>query len=111
MAAGPQRRIATVDFAVVNRFTMPCPVGMRVCVCVDRVSNRDVWITNSQYHTPPIRSWGLSHVRWAILSYTAASVRTKGGSRLKLAPSGHRLVHFCFTQSDIGRAQSQFFVI
>jgi hypothetical protein len=24
MAAGPQRRIATVDCAVVNRFTMPC---------------------------------------------------------------------------------------
>ena len=63
MAAGPQRRIATVDCAVVNRFTMPCPVGMRVRVCVD-VSNRDVWITNSQHHTPPIRSWGLSHVRW-----------------------------------------------
>ena len=50
MAAGPQRRIATVDCAVVNRFTMPYPVGMRVRVCVDRVSNRDVWITNSQHH-------------------------------------------------------------
>src|SRR5476651_2707320 len=85
MAAGPQRRIATVDCAVVNRFTMPCPVGMRVRVCVDRVSNRDVWITNGQHHTPPIRSWGLSQVRWAILSYMTASIRRKGGSRLKLA--------------------------
>jgi hypothetical protein len=89
IAAGPQRRIASVDCAVVNRFTMPCPVGMRVRVCVDRVSNRDVWITNSQHHTPPIRSWGPSHVRWAILSYTTASVRTKGGSLLKFAQSGH----------------------
>jgi hypothetical protein len=25
MAEGPQRRIAPVDCAVVNRFTMPCP--------------------------------------------------------------------------------------
>jgi MgsA AAA+ ATPase C terminal len=52
----------------------PSPVGMRVRVCVDRVSNRNR-ITNSQHHTPPIRSWGLSHVRWAILSYTAASAQ------------------------------------
>jgi hypothetical protein len=25
MAGGPQRRIAAVDCAIVNRFTMPCP--------------------------------------------------------------------------------------
>src|SRR5262249_53481535 len=100
MAAGRQRRLATLDRAVVNRFTMLCPVGMPVRVCVDRVSNRDVWIANSQHHTPPIRSWGPLHVRWAILSYMTASVRTmtasvrtKGGARLKLAPSGHPLVH------------------
>ena len=61
MAAGPQRRIATVDCAVVNRFTMPCPVGMRARVCVDRGSDRD--IRNSQHHRRPIRSGGLSHLR------------------------------------------------
>src|SRR6202046_2538105 len=30
MAGGPQRRIATVDCVVVNRFAMPCP-GRNAC--------------------------------------------------------------------------------
>ena len=33
----PQRRIATVDCAVVNRIPMPCPVEMPVRACVDQV--------------------------------------------------------------------------
>src|ERR1035437_1849403 len=75
MAAGPQRRIATMDCAVVNRFTMPCPVGMRVRVCVDRVSNRDVWITNSRHHLRRQFAPGdYRHVSMAILSYTTAHV-------------------------------------
>src|SRR3954464_4482124 len=83
MALGPQRRIATVDCAVVNRFAMPYPVGMRVRGCVNRVSNRDFWITNSQQYTPPIRSWAIGTFR-AIPSYTTAHVGGRGGSRLKL---------------------------
>jgi len=63
MAAGLQRRSATMDCTVVNRFTLPCPVGMRARVCVDQTSN--VRITNSQRHRPPIRSWKRSHVRLA----------------------------------------------
>jgi hypothetical protein len=38
MAGGPQRRIAAVDCAVVNRFTMLSPIEMPLCACIDQVS-------------------------------------------------------------------------
>jgi len=47
MAAGPQRRIATVDCAVVNRFTMLSPVEMPLRACVDQVSYHDFGITTA----------------------------------------------------------------
>jgi hypothetical protein len=39
MAGERLRRIATVDRAVVDRFTMPFPVEMLVRACVDQVSD------------------------------------------------------------------------
>src|SRR5712671_2751675 len=42
MAGRPQRRIAGVDRAVVNRFTMLSPVEMPLRACVDQVSDRDL---------------------------------------------------------------------
>jgi hypothetical protein len=86
MAAVSQRRITTVNCAAVNRFIMPCPVVMRVRVCVDRVSNRDTWITNSQHHTPPIRSWGLSHYRSL---FEAKRISPFRGARRPMAQRGH----------------------
>src|ERR1700724_996946 len=50
MAGGPQRRIATVDCAVVNRFTMLSPVEMPLRACVDQVSDRDFCMTNRRHH-------------------------------------------------------------
>src|ERR1700704_4525718 len=50
MAGGPQRRIATVDCAVVNRFTMLSPVEMPLRAGVDQVSDRDFGITNGRHH-------------------------------------------------------------
>src|SRR5258706_12203589 len=50
MVGGPQRRIATVDCPVVNRFTMPSPVEMPVRACVEQVSDRDFGITNGRHH-------------------------------------------------------------
>jgi hypothetical protein len=41
MTGDPQCRIAPVDCAVLNRFTMPCPVEMPVRACADQVSDRD----------------------------------------------------------------------
>src|SRR5450759_4435970 len=42
MAAGPQRRIATVNCAVANRLT-PAPVEISIRAYVDQVSDRDSW--------------------------------------------------------------------
>src|SRR5437660_213171 len=73
MAGGRQRRIATVDCAVVNRFTMPCPVEMPVRACVDQVSDRDFWIINRRHH--PRRQFTPGDYRlvsFATLSYTTA---------------------------------------
>ena len=54
MAGGPQRRIVTVDCAVVNRFTMLSLVEMPLRACVDQVSDRDFGIafgiTNGRHH-------------------------------------------------------------
>src|SRR6266705_3989845 len=50
MAAGPQRRIATVNCAAVNRFTMLSPIEMPLRACVDQVSDRDFGITNGRHH-------------------------------------------------------------
>src|SRR5664280_1369074 len=78
MAGGPQRRIATVDCAVVNRFTMPCPVGMLSALASNRVSDRDFWITNSRHHLRRQFAPGdYRHVSVAILSYTTAHVGGK----------------------------------
>ena len=45
----PPRRVATVDCAVVNRFTMPSPVEMPLRACVDQVSDRDFGKTNGRH--------------------------------------------------------------
>src|ERR1700687_591630 len=74
MAGDPQRRIATVDCAVVNRFTMLSPIEMPLRACVDQVSDRDFGITNGRHRSTPIRSWGYRHVPAANLSYTTACV-------------------------------------
>src|ERR1700675_27639 len=50
MAGGPQRRIAKVDCAIVNRYTMLSPVEMPLRACVDQVSGRDFGITNGRHH-------------------------------------------------------------
>src|SRR3984893_8861656 len=50
MAGGPQRRMATVDCAVLNRVTMLSPVEMPLRACVDQVSDRDFGITNGRHH-------------------------------------------------------------
>src|SRR6202030_3361722 len=50
MAGGPQRRIATVDCAAVNLFTMLSPIEMPLRACVDQVSDRDFGITNGRHH-------------------------------------------------------------
>ena len=47
MAAGPQRRIATVDCAVVNRFTMPWP-GWNACPRLRRSSVKSRCLDNQQ---------------------------------------------------------------
>src|SRR5882757_8219602 len=80
MAGGPQRRVATSDCTVVNRLIMPCPVEMRVRVCVDRRSNCELWITNNRHHlrrnslleTIRFASGNYRHVSMAVLSYTTA---------------------------------------
>src|SRR3984893_7907866 len=59
MAGGPQRRIATVDRAVVNRFTMLSPVEMPLRACVDQVSDRDFG-NNQRRHHPRQFAPGLS---------------------------------------------------
>src|ERR1700675_1466418 len=71
MAGGPQRRIATVDCAVVNRFTMLSPVEMPLRACVDQVSDRDFGITNG-HHPRQFAAGGHRHVPAANLSYTTA---------------------------------------
>src|SRR6202045_1171637 len=50
MAGGPQRRVATADCAVINRFTMLSPVEMPLRACVDQVSDRDFGITNGRHY-------------------------------------------------------------
>jgi hypothetical protein len=47
---GPHRRIATVDCAVVNRFTMLSPVEMPLRACVEQVLDRDFGITEGRHH-------------------------------------------------------------
>src|SRR5882724_2215813 len=49
MAGGPQRRIATVDCAPENRFTMLSPVEMPLRACVDQVSDRDFGTANGRH--------------------------------------------------------------
>src|SRR3982074_1891307 len=83
MAGGPQRRIATVDCAVVNRFPMLSPIEMPLRACVDQVSDRDFGITNGRHHHA--NSGGKS------LIYDSLR-RRKGGSRLKLAQNGHGIM-------------------
>src|SRR5258706_14492158 len=90
MVGGPQRRIATVDCAVVNRFTMPTPVELPVRACVDQVSDRDFWINKPPpASTPPIRSLGLSARSGGNSLIHDSPPRRKGGSRLQLARNGH----------------------
>src|SRR6267142_4644642 len=50
MAGGPQRRIATVDCAVVSRFTMLSPVEMHLRAGVDQVLERDFGLTTGRHH-------------------------------------------------------------
>jgi hypothetical protein len=38
MPGTPQRRVATVDCAVMKRFTMPCPVP--VGACLDQIGDQ-----------------------------------------------------------------------
>src|SRR5215470_2776437 len=61
IAGGPRRRIA----AVVNRFTMPCPVEMLAALYIDQVSGRDFW---NRRH--PRQFAETRHVLVASLSYT-----------------------------------------
>jgi hypothetical protein len=52
MARVPQRRIATVDCAVVNRLTMLSPIEMCLGACVDQVSDPDFEIlTTTTIHS------------------------------------------------------------
>src|ERR1700694_4690495 len=88
MAGGPQRRIAPMDCAVVNRFTMLSPIEMPLRACVNQVSDRDFGITNGR-HRPRHRSWGYQHVRGGKSLIYDSLRRRKGGSRLKLAQNGH----------------------
>src|SRR4051812_44198095 len=70
----PQRRVSTVDCAVVNRLFMPAPVEMPVRACVDQVSDYDIWINQlPPPSTPRIRLLrDTRHVPIANLSYTTA---------------------------------------
>src|SRR5450631_399276 len=85
MAGGPQRRMATVDCAVVNRFTMLSPVEMPLRACVDQVSDRDFGITNGRHHHAnsllgsSARSGGKSLIYDSLL-------RRKGGSHVSAHP-------------------------
>src|SRR3984893_8911782 len=70
MVGGPQRRIATVDCAVVNRFTMLSPVEMPLRACADQVSDRDFGITNGRHYPRQFAPWvigtfrrQISHIR------------------------------------------------
>src|SRR5882672_12490845 len=60
MAGGRQRRIATVDCAVVNRFTMLSPIEMRLRASVDQVSDRDFGITNGRHYPRQFTPWGIA---------------------------------------------------
>src|SRR5439155_15039403 len=88
MAGGPRRRIATVDCAAVNRFTMLSPIEMPLRACVDQVSDRDFGITNGRHH-PRQFAPGLSARSGGKSLIYDSLRRRKGGSRLKLAQNGH----------------------
>src|ERR1017187_1951330 len=83
MARGPQRRIATVDCAVVNRFIMLSPIEMPLRACVDQASDRDFGITNCLHH-PRQFAHGLSERSGGESLIYDSLHRKKGGSRLKL---------------------------
>src|SRR6478736_4285451 len=51
MAGPPQRRISTVDCAVINRFTMPCPGQIPVRACVDQ-DRRPAYLTHPDTARP-----------------------------------------------------------
>src|SRR4051812_38975127 len=51
MEEGPQRRVATVDCAVVNRFPMPAPVEMPVRARVGHVSDYDIRINQNLFRS------------------------------------------------------------
>src|SRR5258707_12851935 len=51
VAGPPQRRIATVDRAVMNRFTMHAPVEMPVRACVDQ-DRRPAYLTHPDTARP-----------------------------------------------------------
>ena len=79
MAGGPQRRIAKVDCAIVNRFTMLSPVEMPLRACVDQVSGRDFGITNGRHH-PRQFAPGVAGTFRRQISHIRQPVRRKGGS-------------------------------
>src|SRR5712671_5229655 len=75
MAGGRQRRIATVDCAVVIRFTMPCRLKCLSALESIKCQVAFFWITNRRDH--PRRQFvpgDYRHVSVAILSYTTARV-------------------------------------
>src|SRR5436190_24110547 len=74
MAGGPQRRIAKVDCTVVNRFTMPCLVGM-----LSAFASIECQIAMSGYPTAAtirrqFAPGDYRHVSVAILSYPTTQV-------------------------------------
>src|SRR5665647_3434972 len=73
-AGGPQRRIARVNCAVVNRITM---LERLSGLAPNRVSDRDFCITNSRHHLRRQFAPGdYRHVSVAILSYTTCLLYT-----------------------------------
>src|SRR6187401_832417 len=81
---------------------MLCPFGLRVRACVDRGSDRDVWITNSRHHPRcQFSPRGLSHVLVAIHSNTTANAHEGRVARgLKLASRDVRAASFIGGPAD-----------
>src|SRR3954462_3229300 len=68
MAGAPQRRIPTLDCAVVNRLIMLCPVEMPVPACLDQVSDQGFWMTKRRaHHSLPGTIFTFP---WRFVSYT-----------------------------------------
>jgi hypothetical protein len=73
MAEGPQRRIAKVDRALVNRLTMPCPLKCRFALASIKRQIVIFSMTNCRHH--PRRQFApgnYRHVSVATLSYKIA---------------------------------------